>query len=199
MIKNFWDQRYSENETVYGDEPNLFFKSFIDTNKPGTILLPAEGEGRNAIYAAQKGYTVDAFDYSEVARNKALKKAEALGLSNIHYEVKDIADFEPTKQYDAVALIYVHLPEPLRKAFHSKIVNAIKPGGYLVLEAFSKEQIQFKSGGPADPALLYDAPSLCADFQLLHIISCGQKQIHLSEGKFHNGTADVLRLIAQKL
>jgi hypothetical protein len=199
MIKNFWDQRYSENGTVYGDEPNLFFKSFIDTNKPGTILLPAEGEGSNAIYAAQKVYTVDAFDYSEVARNKALEKAEALGLSNIHYEVKDIADFEPTKQDDAVALIYVHLPEPLRKAFHSKIVNAIKPGGYLVLEAFSKEQIQSKSGGPADPALLYDVPSLCADFQLLHIISCGQKQIHLSEGKFHNGTADVHRLIAQKL
>ncbi|MDE3126020.1 MAG: class I SAM-dependent methyltransferase [Bacteroidota bacterium] len=198
MLTNFWDKRYAEHESVYGFEPNQFLKSFIDNNKPGTILLPAEGEGRNAIYAAQQGWTVNAFDYSVVAKEKALQRAKKLGVK-IQYEVQDIGNFIPNKQYDAVALIYVHLPEPLRKSFHAKVVEAIKPGGYLVIEAFSKEQILHKSGGPTDPNLLYDAPSLCADFQLLHIISCGQKQIMLSEGKFHSGEADVLRLIAQKL
>lgn len=197
-MTNFWDQRYAENDSVYGLEPNQFFKTFIDNNKPGTILLPAEGEGRNAIYAAQQGCTVDTFDYSAVAKEKALQRAASLGVT-IHYEVKDINDYVPEKQYDAVALIYVHLPEPLRKKFHANVVASIKPGGYLVVESFSKEQIHHKSGGPTDPNLLYDAPTLCADFQLLHIISCSQKEVILSEGKFHSGSADVLRLIAQKL
>ncbi|WP_298411035.1 class I SAM-dependent methyltransferase [Hydrotalea sp.] len=197
MITNFWDQRYAEHESVYGLEPNQFFKTFIDNNKPGTILLPAEGEGRNALYAAQQGWTVDAFDYSAVAKEKALQRATTLGL-NIHYDVKDIASFVPEKQYDAVALIYVHLPELLRKNFHANMIAALKPGGYLVIEAFSKDQIHHQSGGPTDPNLLYDAPTLCSDFQLLHIINCGQKEVLLSEGKFHSGYADVLRLIAQK-
>lgn len=69
----FWDQRYRENASVYGLEPNPFFKAFIDKHKSGRLLLPAEGEGRNAIYAAAKGWQVDAFDFSEVSRDKALR------------------------------------------------------------------------------------------------------------------------------
>lgn len=197
-MQQFWDQRYAENETVYGLQPNQFFKLFIDLHKPGSILLPAEGEGRNAIYAAKKDWEVDAFDYSSVARDKAIEWAAAEKVQ-IHYDIKDISEFRAEKQYDAVALIYVHLPAGIRTNFHRQVIQSIKPGGFLVLEAFAKEQLQFDSGGPKDPSMLYDAPSLCSDFQSLHIISCEQKEITLKEGEFHQGKAAVLRMLAQKL
>ena len=197
-MQQFWDQRYAENETAYGYRPNKFFKQFIDQHKPGTILLPAEGEGRNAVYAAGKGWQVDAFDFSEVARQKALDFARSEKVA-VNYELKDIADFKATKKYDAVALIYVHLPDHLRKKFHQEIYNSIKPGGYLIFEAFAKEQAELESGGPRDTALLYDAATLCSDFPFLHLISCGQKEILLDEGDYHKGKASVLRIIGQRL
>lgn len=197
-MHQFWDQRYAENKTVYGEVPNAFFKAFIDQQKPGTLLLPAEGEGRNAIYAAERGWTVEAFDFSPVAREKALAKAAAKGVK-IRYDLQDISLFKASKQYDMVALLYVHLPEQLRRAFHTAIYKSIKPGGFLVFEAFAKEQIAFNSGGPKDPAMLYDAPSICQDFPFLHQLSCEQKEIVLDEGPFHQGKAAVLRLAGQRL
>lgn len=197
-MQQFWDQRYQESEWVYGEAPNAFFKTFIDQQTPGTLLLPAEGEGRNAIYAASKGWTVEAFDFSPVARNKALANAAAKGVK-IRYDLQDIALFEASKKYDMVALLYVHLPAVLRHEFHTAIYKSIKPGGFVLLEAFAKEQIGFESGGPKDPTLLYDAPSICQDFSFLHQLSCEQKEVILEEGPFHQGKAAVLRLIGQRL
>jgi hypothetical protein len=93
----------------------------------------------------------------------------------------------------------VHLPESLRKSFHEQAYQSLESGGFLVLEAFAKEQAQYKSGGPGDKALLYDAPMICGDFPFLHLLSCGQTEIDLKEGDFHNGKASVLRMIGQKL
>lgn len=198
MQQQFWNQRYSENEWVYGRQPNEFFKRFIDNHKAGTLLLPAEGEGRNALYAASKGWQVDAFDFSDVAKEKALQQAKNEKL-NINYRIQEIETFTAGKQYDAVALIYVHLPQEVRKNFHREIYKAVKSGGFLVMEAFAKEQIYFNSGGPKDPAMLYDAPSICSDFPFLHLLSCGQKEVELNEGNFHKGKAAVLQMTGQKL
>lgn len=198
LQEQFWNQRYAAHETVYGYQPNTFFKQFIDTHKAGSILLPAEGEGRNAIYAAKKGWEVDAFDFSEVARDKSLAIAAKENVQ-IQYAVQLIESFKAVKLYDAVSLIYVHMEPTLRKKFHQEILKSIKPGGFLILEAFGREQIKLKSGGPKDENQLYDAPSLCDDFRSLHILSCQQKEIILSEGAFHEGPASVLRFMGQKI
>lgn len=198
MNKTSWNSRYAENDSVYGQQPNRFFKNFIDTHKPGSILLPAEGEGRNALYAASKGWDVDAFDFSEEAQKKAIALAKKKGVS-INYWVQDIDKFTANKKYDAIGLVYVHLPKPVRQHFHKQVHNSIRPGGFLVLEAFAKEQIEFNSGGPKELSLLYDAPTICQDFPFLHTLFCGQREIELDEGKFHKGNAAVLQLIGQKL
>lgn len=198
MNRALWNTRYAENEVVYGHQPNRFFKEFIDTHKPGKILLPAEGEGRNAVYAASKGWEVDAFDFSEEAHKKAIALSKKKNAS-INYWVQEIEKFSADKKYDAVGLIYVHLPKNLRQTFHRQIHNSIVSGGFLVLEAFAKEQIEFNSGGPKDLSLLYDAPTICQDFPFLHTLFCGQREIELDEGKFHKGNAAVLQLIGQKL
>jgi hypothetical protein len=117
----------------------------------------------------------------------------------INYFIQEIEKFTAVKKYDAVGLIYVHLPKNIRQIFHTQIHNSIRSGGYLVLEAFMKEQIEFNSGGPKDISLLYDAPTICQDFPFLHILFCGQREIELDEGDFHKGKASVLQLIGQKL
>lgn len=198
MNRTFWDGRYSKNDIVYGHQPNHFFKEFIDTHKPGSILLPAEGEGRNAVYAASKGWRVDAFDFSVEAHKKAIALSKKQNVS-INYWVQEIEKFSSAKKYDAVGLVYVHLPKNVRQEFHKQVHNSIRSGGFLILEAFAKEQIEHNSGGPKDPSLLYDAPTICQDFSFLHVLFCGQREIELGEGNFHKGMAAVLQLIGQKL
>lgn len=197
MVQQFWDQRYAENETVYGQEPNKFLKLFIDLHRPGSLLLPAEGEGRNAVYAARKGWEVDAFDFSEVAREKALFMAKGEHV-DINYELKSFESYKAGKKYDAVGLIYTHMPPAMRKTFHKEICDSIKPGGFLVMEVFSTKQLNYESGGPRDESLLYSAADLCEDFSKLDIMTCEEKIIQLDEGPYHKGEAAVIRLTGQK-
>jgi SAM-dependent methyltransferase len=105
-MKEFWNQRYAEAGYVYGREPNAYIRRFIDDHEAGSILFPAEGEGRNAVYAAAKGWRVTAFDYSESAREKALALAVGAGLE-IDYHLADAEEFPfPTGAYDAVGLCF---------------------------------------------------------------------------------------------
>lgn len=197
MMEDFWNQRYAEHPTVYGTMPNLFFKNFIDQQEPGALLLPAEGEGRNALYAAARGWQVDAFDFSMEAREKTLQQAESLHLA-VNYETKKIQEYSAEKLYDLVALIYVHTEPLVRKSFHAALVKSIKPGGFLILEAFSKSQLEFKSGGPAAIDMLFDTTLLMEDFKALQVIQCEQLETELNEGAFHKGKASVMRFIGVK-
>ncbi|RMI27483.1 MAG: class I SAM-dependent methyltransferase [Calditrichaeota bacterium] len=197
-MKDFWNQRYSEPEYAYGTEPNAFFKSILDTLPPGRLLLPAEGQGRNGVYAATRGWQVDAFDYSEVAREKALALARERGVS-IHYDLAEVESFSvPPRTYDAIGLIYVHLPPEVRTAFHRRLVEGLQPGGKIILECFSKEQLRFNSGGPRDPRLLYRLDDLREDFQELQEELAVQEIVELSEGPYHRGKASVVRFVGCK-
>lgn len=198
MSKEFWNERYKSNENVYGHQPNSFFKENIIKLQPGKLLLPAEGEGRNALYAASLGWQVDAFDYSEEARQKALTRAAAENLI-IDYSLSDINEITlPFNEYDLIGLVYIHLPETVRKAFHQKCIDALKPGGTLILEAFDKEQINNHSCGPREISMLYSLELLQDDFSTLYITLALQQDIFLDEGAFHSGIAEVVRLVASK-
>lgn len=194
----FWDERYRTHKTVYGEHPNAFFKEQLLKLQPGKLLLPAEGEGRNAIFAAKQGWDVDAFDYSEAAKEKALSEAVENNVK-IYYATEDIRLVTlPTDTYDAVALIYVHLEPELRKKFHLQTVQALKPGGHLILEAFSKDQITNISGGPKDQTLLYSLDELAEDFKSLRLSVFRSENVRLNEGPFHQGKASVIRIAATK-
>lgn len=194
----FWDERYSSYVTVYGHEPNEFFKENIIKFPSGRLLLPGEGEGRNAVFAAKLGWNVDAFDYSSAARTKALAWADANNVA-LYYTTADINEMViPGENYDAIGLIYIHLGPDLRKKFHRDMIKALKKGGHIILEAFSKEQIKNISGGPRDPRLLYDLKELAEDFNGLNITILKEQRIRLNEGPFHQGKADVIRILAAK-
>jgi hypothetical protein len=197
-MDQFWDERYKVTNYVYGISPNLFFKENIDRLTPGKLLLPAEGEGRNANYAAKSGWIVSAYDYSSVAQKKALKLASENNVS-IDYQLASHEDFSAMPEsFDCLALIYVHLPKNIRNTIHQKLVSFVKPGGTIILEAFSKEQLLLNSGGPKDPDLLYTLDDLNEDFKQLYSLKTEYQTILLEEGSLHHGEAHVVRLIGKK-
>jgi SAM-dependent methyltransferase len=191
-MPNQWDLRYSGDTFFYGKKPSIFFADFLVAQpQPGKLLLPAEGEGRNAVYAAQLGWEVTAFDSSKVAREKALKFAQEKSVS-IDYQFLDIADYKAEKNaFDLIALVFVHLPETLRKLFHQELIRALKPGGKLMAALFAKEQIHQNSGGPPLIDLLYSKEILRQDFHKLDIKKIDHVQTHIDEGR-HQGRAEVL-------
>ena len=194
----FWDEKYSSIEFVYGTEPNTFFKDELDKLKTGNILLLGEGEGRNAVYAAVKGWNVDAVDFSIIAKEKALKLAEENSV-NINYEISDLSEYKlKSNYYDAAVIIFLHLNPMIRSNVHSKVVDSLKPGGTLILEVYEKEQLGKSSGGPQNIEMLYSKEELKEDFKLMGINLLERKRIHLNESHHHKGEAVVLRLIAVK-
>lgn len=198
MSQQQWDSRYSAEEYIYGIEPNEYLRHFLDSRKPGRILFPAEGEGRNAVYAASLGWQVDAFDQSETGRQKALKLAAMKGVS-INYGLISLEDWQPDSNiYDAVALVFVHLEPAFRVEVHRKAIKALKSGGYIIVEAFTKNQFPRTSGGPKNLDLLFDAGVIKNDFAALKCIDFAETQVELNEGLLHRGLADVVRLIAMK-
>ncbi len=201
-MKSFWDQRYSDKRYAYGKEPNAYFKEKLAGLPPGKILLAAEGEGRNAVYAAAMGWEVYAYDFSE----EAVKKAQALAREKevvIHYQLGSLSDltFE-AEFFDAIGLIYVHFPDSIRTQNHSKLISLLSPGGHVILEGFSTNHPTYQAlnpqvGGPKNPIQLYNTKKLKQDFSSLTLIELEEQKIHLEEGYCHVGETTVMRLFAQ--
>lgn len=197
-MSNFWDTRYKKREYVYGKHPNSFLKQQLSLLEPGYMLLPAEGEGRNAVYAASLGWHVDAFDFSTEARKKASKLADENKVEINYFNSKLEAIELNGKQYDCIGLVYVHMPSSIRSQVHKRLVNHLRPGGRVILEAFAEEQIKRNSGGPKNTDMLFSKEKLEEDFSAINISILEQKVKTLDEGKHHQGKADVLQMLAFK-
>lgn len=196
---DFWNNRYAEKDFVYGKEPNQFLAENINNLPKGKLLFPAEGEGRNAVFAAQLGYEVFAFDTSSTAKNKALELTKIHKVS-IHYQVGMLSDlYYSESSFDGIVLIYAHVPKETRKDFHQQLIRLLKPGGVVLFEAFSKEQLHFSSGGPKDDDQLFSIEEIKIEFSSLHFSHLETVEIELNEGKYHQGRASVVRFEPTKL
>ena len=193
----FWNARFGAEPTVYGEGPNVFFADQLARLTPGRILLPGDGEGRNAVHAAEQGWSVRSFDASSVGVEKALAMAAQRGVT-IVAEVGDAASWAPGEAYDAIALCYLHLPPPLRADFHPRVAGWLKPGGTLILEGFGPGQLAFASGGPKALDMLFTTSMLEADFAGLDVEVCVTEEAVLDEGPYHQGQAELTRLVARK-
>ena len=201
--KDRWDERYSTEEFAYGEEPNNYLKEQIQKLPAGTILFPAEGEGRNAVFAARLGWTVSAFDISMEGRNKALRLAEAHNVT-VDYQVGELQDLHyAAGQFDAIALIYAHFPAEIKSVYHKALDQYLRHGGWIIFEAFSKKHLDYIArnehvGGPKDLAMLFSLEEIKSDFANYDIIELAEMEIELNEGLFHNGTGSVIRFVGRK-
>lgn len=203
-MKSFWNQRYSQDEYAYGKEPNAFFKNELDKLQPGKLFLAAEGEGRNAVYAAQNGWEVVCYDFSEEAQKKALKLADEKSVT-IDYRLASLADINFDKaEFDAVGIVFVQLPEVIRRKNFQKISSFLKSGGTMILEAFSKSHIEDQRenptvGGPKNIDQLYQLDSIKKDFENFEIEIATEVQTNLEEGIYHRGKSSVVRFVGRKI
>jgi len=202
MNPDFWNQRYNDAEHLYSEHPNTFLKETIGklnfAGKNLKALVPADGDGRNGLWLASQGFQVDAFDYSSVAVAKANQRAQKAGL-NYKSLVQDLNHFVCQQDsYDLIAVVYFHAPPALKQKLIELCHSCLKPGGALVVEVFSKQQLPKSSGGPKDPELLYSAE----DFEKLQShftnLTISETETVLSEGPLHTGAASVLRVVGTR-
>lgn len=202
--KEFWNEKYQNTNFAYGKEPNLFFKEELQKIKTGKILLPADGEGRNGVYASKLGWDVTATDLSIEGKSKALKLASEFNV-NLKYVVDDIQYLElPKESFDVIGLIYAHFSAWKISIIHQKLTTLLKPNGYVIFEAFSKNHLNYqknnpKIGGPKDIDMLFSIEQIQQDFTGFEIQVLEEKEVFLNEGNSHNGKGSVIRFIGKKL
>ncbi len=206
MIDNWrerWNERYSNSEFAYGENPNNYLKEQLEKLTTGKILFPAEGEGRNAVFAAKLGWTVSAFDISSEGQKKAKHLAEKNNVT-LDYQVGELQDLNyKDSEFNVIALIYAHFPASIKSQTHKKLDKYLCKDGIIILEAFSKKHLEYlarneKVGGPKDIKSLFSIDEIKNDFGNYDVIELNEVEINLSEGVYHNGQGSVIRFVGRK-
>lgn len=196
---NFWDSRYSGNDFFYGTAPNDFLAARAEVLPAGgRVLCLAEGEGRNAVFLAERGLQVTGVDGSKVGLEKAQRLAQQRNVP-LATEVADLSDFDlGAARWDGVVSIWCHLPQPLRASLHPRIVSALAPGGVFILEHYHPRQLGRGTGGPSDASMMITLEELRRDFAELEELHAfeGERDVH--EGAGHGGLSVVTQFIARR-
>ncbi len=199
----FWDERYGGEGFAFGTAPNEFLVSQGKYLKPGLrALVPGDGEGRNGVWLAEQGLIVDTVDVSPLGVAKARRLAQERGVE-INAMLADLLTWAwPRDAYDIVAALYIHFFDSDRPTMHRAMLNALKPGGILILEAFRPEQLELqklhRSGGPKTADMLYSEAKLAEDFAGTSILHLQEAVLELTEGHRHSGKAAIIRAVVRK-
>ncbi|MCM3710412.1 class I SAM-dependent methyltransferase [Sporosarcina luteola] len=197
-MTNFWHERFSTEEYIYGKEPNQFVVEAAHVLPKGKVLCIAEGEGRNAVYLASLGFDVTAWDYAQAGLDKTQQLANEKGVS-VKTELRDLAEVVwEEKQWDAIVHIFGHFPEDVMEKTMTGIQKALKVGGYYVSELYTKEQLRYGTGGPRDSVMLMDPADILHKFDGYFIKHFHVGEVNREEGQLHTGTAHVVQSIFQK-
>lgn len=194
-----WDARFSNEAYMYGTQPNDFLVEMAARlPSGGRVLSIGEGEGRNGVYLASLGHRVTAVDASRVGLAKAQRLAAERGVS-VETVVSDLADFTPEPAaWDAAIAIFCHLPPALRRQVHRALVESLRPGGVVLLEAYTPAQLGLRTGGPPVVELLYTAEALREDFAGLELQVLRELTREVREGLLHTGQSAVVQLVGRK-
>lgn len=196
--KDLWDDRFSADHYVYGTEPNTFLVAATADLPRGRTLSLAEGEGRNAVWLASAGFEVWAVDQSAVGVEKTRRLADERGVT-VTTEVADLGDFEIEEDsWDLIVSIFAHTDPATRQRLHRAVVEGLRPGGAFVLEAYTPAQLGFVTGGPKDPSMMLDAPTLTRELHGLKMTQLREVERDVVEGTLHTGRAAVVQLVAHK-
>lgn len=193
-----WDARYSEPDYVYGTEPNTFLQSVIDYLPKGHVLSIAEGEGRNGVFLASLGFEVTGVDSSAAGLHKAQQLARQRSVQ-IETVVADLSAYVIAPQHwDVIVSIFAHVPRQLRRQLYADCVRGLKPGGVIVIEAYTPAQIELGTGGPKDPDMTPTLLDLEQELSGLEMIIARETVRDVIEGRYHTGRAAVVQLVARR-
>ena len=195
-----WDGRYQGEEYIFGKEPNAYLASHAALLKPGQrALLVADGEGRNSVWCALRGLTVDAFDVSPVGIAKARQLAVERAVSvNFFVSSCEEWNWQPEK-FDVVVVIFAHFAaSEAREKLFAHFITTLKPGGLLIIQGYTPRQLELNTGGPSEVALLYTEDMLREAFAAMEILECRSYEADINEGTRHVGLSALCGLVARK-
>jgi SAM-dependent methyltransferase len=194
-----WNLRYSGEDYFYGEEPNRFLEDQRHLLHTGmSALVPADGEGRNGVWLATLGLDVHSVEAAASGVEKSLRLAAQQGVE-LRAEVADLFAWDwPHSTYDVIASVFFHMPSAQRPRIHASMLQALKPGGLLILEAFHQGQLRYRSGGPKNADLMYTEDILRGDFGNADIELLETCEVDLDESESHRGPAMVVRMLARR-
>lgn len=203
-MKSFWDEKFSQNKNLYSKNANEFIR-FISPklNLQGNMLAIAEGQGRNAIFLAKeakkenKNLNIEVWDYSQVALEDIKKESKN---SNLKIKTKEVdltkANWEDNR-FDSIFCVFGHFNEVDQKQILQGIKKSLKPNGWFFGEVYSKEQLNYKTGGPKDLDFLYDPNIFLEIFKNDFFFHFYVGQTYREEGALHNGFCHVIDFAIQ--
>lgn len=204
-MKEFWNERYHTKEFAYGMQPNEYLRTVLNRiRQKGAVLFPAEGEGRNAVYAASLGFDATAIDFSLEGKEKAMQLAKKKNVT-ITYHVSDLQEIELEEEsYDILVFVFAHFPVQMRKKIHVKYQKYLKKYGIIILEGFSKKHIEVskeneKGSGPKNIDMLFTKEMIADDFSGFETIELAEEVLDLNEGAFHQGKSSLIRYMGRKI
>lgn len=162
MDQTAWDERYAGPELVWGSGPNCFVAEELAALPPGRAIDLGTGEGRNAIWLAERGFTVTAVDFSRVGLARAAGLAAGRGVS-VDWVHADLLDYQPTPGgYDLVLIAYIQLPADRLTALARTAATALAPGGTLLAVGHDRDNLTRGHAGPKDLSVLWTPPVVTA-------------------------------------
>jgi len=196
----FWDTRYAREDYIFGEAPNAFVARQAARLKAGwRALAVGDGEGRNGVWLAEQGLSVQSVDSSRVAQAKALALAERRGVT-LELRLADLTKWVwPEDTFDAVVAIFVQFASASERVrMFAGMQRALKPGGLLLLEGYRPEQIAYGTGGPSAVENLYTEALLRDAFGAMEIIELSAYDAAIHEGVAHNGMSALIDLVARR-
>ncbi|MBM7714563.1 class I SAM-dependent methyltransferase [Siminovitchia sp. FSL H7-0308] len=196
---NMWNKRFATEEYVYGEEPNAFIREHVGQLRAcGPVVCFAEGEGRNAVFLAREGHDVTAWDYAESGLRKTKSLAAKHGVV-VKTKTVDLLEYEvEAGQFDAAIMVFGHFQSRDQKEVFKKMLKVVKPGGVVMLEVYSKEQIRYGTGGPREIDMLYDPKDVLDWIGGHHVVHFFWGEQDRKEGTLHKGLAHVIQLVLKK-
>ena len=196
---NTWNQRFAQDGYLFGESPNHYLQQQASHRRPGRALAVADGEGRNGVWLAEQGLTVDAFDFSPLAIDKARALAKARGVQ-VNWVCSDWQgfDWQPEVWENTVAIFIQFATPAEREQLFARMHTSLKPGGTLVIQGYGHEQLRYNTGGPGKREHLYDEALLLQAFAGYEVLDLRTYETDLAEGSGHHGRSALVGLTARK-
>ncbi len=198
----FWDKRFSQAEYVFGKNPNAYLKNQVEKFiQPGAhALCVADGEGRNGVWLAKQGMTVEAFDLSPVAVEKAKQLANREQVSIASFVASTHSWGWKPNYYDLIAAIFIQFATPnMRVDLFDHMRESLKPGGYLILQGYTPKQLDYKTGGPPSIDHLYTTELIKDLLRGMQICDWQEYEAEIHEGEGHHGMSALMGVVARKV
>ena len=165
MESGKWDEKYRATDRLWSVKPNLFVADRLSHAKPGVGLDLASGEGRNAIWLSELGWSMTAVDFSEVAVERGRAASDTVG-----FVVADVLTWEPSITFDLVLITYLHLSEDLLGPVVEKACAWLEPDGEIFMIGHDRSNIEEGHGGPQVPEILWDVELIRSWLRRLTVI-----------------------------